>query len=139
MLYSSISQRMGSDIIRVGMVFKNDKNEVLLVKDEINRINTQIYNIPFVDVKEFRETEIINKFNDKYGLKVNKLQGYINETKFLDDKCNEKLQVNMIGKAERINIEDAIWNPIEEIINKSEVTSNVKQCIEVFNYNSNLN
>ena len=139
MLYSSISQKKGENIIRIGMVVKNCKNEVLLIKDKINRINKQIYSIPFVEVNEVKEEKIINEFNDKYGLKIDKLEGYINETNVLDDKCDEILQINMSCKSDNANLQDGIWNHLDEVLNNIKVPSNVKECIEVYKYNSNLN
>lgn len=138
MLYSSISQKKGSDKVRVGIIIENNKNEILLVKDDINRINKKIYNIPFVDVEDFKETEIIDMCNCKYGLKIDKIDRYINENCFLDENCDEKLQINMSCKSNNAFIKNAIWSSVDELLGKTEVTNITKQCIEVYNYNSNL-
>lgn len=138
MLYSSISQKKGSDKVRVGVIIENNNSEILLVKDDIDRINKQIYNIPFVDVKDFKETEIIEACSCKYGLKIDKIDRYINENHFLDENCDEKLQINMSCKSNEPFVKNAIWSTVEDVLDKTEVPNTTKQCIEVYNYNSNL-
>lgn len=138
MLYSSISQKKGSDKVRVGIIIENNNSEILLVKDDIDRINKQIYNIPFVDVKDFKETEIIDAFSCKYGFKIDKVDRYINESRFLDENCDEKLQINMSCKSNEPFVKNSIWSTVEDVLGKTEVPNATKQCIEVYNYNSNL-
>lgn len=138
MLYSVIKPKDENDFIRVGLVAKNDNNEIMLVSETIDRINKSVNCIPYVDVKEFNAKNIISEFNNKYGIKINEVQNYINETSFLDEMCNERLQVNMAGIVNN-NISGVKWSVADDILISMEVPMSVKQCIEVYNYNSNIN
>ncbi len=138
MLYSSISQRKGLDKVRVGIVLENNNGDILLVKNDINRINKQIYNIPFVDIKEFKDTEIIEACKDKYGVIINKVDRYINENSFLDDNCDERLQINMGCKSNVKPVQNAVWSKVEDALLRVDVPNITKQCIEVYKYNLDI-
>jgi len=140
MLYSVIKQKGRDEFVRVGIVAKNDNNEIMLINDNIDRINTSIKSIPYVDIKEFNEVDIISEFNNKYGIRINNLKSYINESSFLDEMCNERLQVNMeCNIVNNNNIEGVSWTKTQNILTDIEVPTDLKQCIEVYTYNENIN
>lgn len=139
MLYSVINQKGEGDFVRVGIVAKNNNNEIMLVNENIDRINKSIINIPYVDVKEFKEENIIRELNNKYGIRIENLNKYINETSFLDEMCNERLQVNMSCTIDENNISNVTWSSAQGILINNQVPEDVKECIEVYDYNFDKN
>lgn len=139
MLYSIIKQKGGEEFVRAGIVARNDKNEIMLVTENIDRINKNVMTMPYVDVREFKEENIVSEFNNKYGIKIDGIQSYINETSFLDEMCNERLQINMTSNVNYNNIPGVKWSVVEDVLNSVEVPTHVKQCIEVYSYNENIN
>jgi len=54
--------------------------------------------------------------------------------------CNERLQVNMeCNIVNNNNIEGVSWTKTQNILTDIEVPTDLKQCIEVYTYNENIN
>ena len=139
MFLDNIYPNKDNGLVRVGLIIENNNTEIMLVKDEIVRINKQVYNIPFVDIKSFNQMELTEKIEKKYGFKIADIKGYINEDNFLDEECNEKLQINMCCRIDGEITNNFKWTTAENILNKVDVPSNVKQCIAIYKYNTSMN
>lgn len=95
-LFDKVEDRIDKKI-RIGIIIKNDKDEILLVKNSIERINKDMYEIPFIEEVNFDKEKIIKDFNIKYEMDILNLREYINEYELLDDNCNKITQINMIA------------------------------------------
>ena len=126
----------------IGIVFTNDKNQALFIKNKIDRINEEIYDIPFVKIEKMEEAEIINEVFKKYGIKITKILSYINEENKLDDKCNNVLRINLLAEAnEEIKLKslETIWESTENITKTNLITESLKKCLEIYEYNCLVN
>ena len=139
-LGSLVSNSNSLKKLKIGLVAVNRNNKVLLIKEKLNRINKSIYNLPTIDIDNLEEKDIINKFNKEYNFKIDKLFGYVNEVNVLDDKCERVEQINLYTKindnmcdSNQIVLRDL--NTIEE---NDLIPENVKNTLEIFNYNKEV-
>lgn len=95
-LFDKVEDRIDKKI-RIGIIIKNDKDEILLVKNSIERINKDMYEIPFIEELKFDKDKIIKDFYIKYEMDIVNLREYINEYELLDDNCNKITQINMVA------------------------------------------
>lgn len=136
-LYSLISNSNSLKKLKIGLVAVNKDNEVFLIKEDLKRINKDIYNIPTIDVDNLEEKNIIKKFNKEYHLKIDKLFGYVNEVNVLDDKCDRVEQINLYTKIND-NMYDYNQNILRNLNSIEEndlIPENVKNTLEIFKYN----
>ena len=136
-LYSLISNSNSLKKLKIGLVAVNKDNKVFLIKEDLKRINKDIYNIPTIDLDNLEEKNIIKKFNKEYHLKIDKLFGYVNEVNVLDDKCDRVEQINLYTKIND-NMYDYNQNILRNLnsIEENEIIpENVKNTLEIFKYN----
>lgn len=140
-LYDRISDIAKGEKVKVGLVVVNKNNEVLLLKENLKRINKTIHNIPTIEIEEIEETKIINEFNQKYGFRINKLCGYVNRTNILDEKCNKILQINLYTNIDNndYDLKENIIKNLNCIENDECIPENIKNTIEIYKYNEQVN
>ncbi len=134
---SLISNANNLKNLRIGLVAVNKNDEVLLIKEDLKRINKAIYNIPTIDTDNLEEKSIINKFNKEYHLKIDKLLGYINEVNVLDDKCEKVEQINFCTEIDgnTSNLNQYILMGLNTIEENELIPEKVKNTLEIFMYN----
>ena len=125
---------------KIGLVAVNKNNEVLLIKEDLKRINKDIYNIPTIDIDNLEEKNIINKFNKEYHLKMDKLFGYLNKVNILDDKCERVEQINFYTKINdnMYDFNNNIFRDLNTIEENELIPENVKNTLEIFKYNKEV-
>ena len=136
-LFDKVEDRIDKKI-RIGIIIKNDKDEILLAKNSIERINKDMYEIPFIEELKFDKDKIIKDFYIKYEMDIVNLREYINEYELLDDNCNKITQINMVADYRKKNITNKAkysWNTINSILKNDNITLNIKSCINVYKYN----
>lgn len=135
-LYDRISNITKGEKVKIGLIIVNKNNEVLLLKENLERINKTIHNIPTIEIEDLEEDKIIKGFNEKYGFKIDKLYGYVNGTNILDEKCNKILQINLYTKIDNnYDLKDNITKELELIEVDECVPENIKNTIQIFKYN----
>ena len=139
-IYSLISNTNNMKKLKIGLVAVNNKNEVLLIKENLERINKDIYNLPTVDTNYLDENSIINEFNKKYNLKIDKLYGYVNEVKILDDKCDIVEQINLYAKINdnMYDFDNNVLKDLYAIEEDEQISEILKNTLEIFMYNENV-
>lgn len=140
-IFNVITNKNLKDKMIVGFILSNKNEEVLLIKRKIDRINKEIYDIPYVNTNKNNEKEILKEVNSKYGINLKNVLGYIDETIVLDDECNTVPQINMHSSIDENGINkqlDYKWEKIDNLINSDIITDSLKNSIEIYKYNKNL-
>ena len=140
-IFSVITNKNLKDKMVIGFILSNKNEEVLLIKRKIDRINKEIYDIPYVNTNKNNEKEILKEVNSKYGINLKNVLGYIDETVVLDDECNTVPQINMHSSIDENDINkqlDYKWEKIDNLINSDIITDSLKNSIEIYKYNKNL-
>jgi 23S rRNA maturation-related 3'-5' exoribonuclease YhaM len=141
-LYDNISNKTLGKKFRVGVVLKNKDNKILLFKNKIKRINKELYDIPCVEIDEFKEENIIYMLKNKYNINIQKIYGYINEYNVLDENCNNNLQVNVcsdIYMDKELMLENYLYRDVDYVLEKCIISDYLRECLEIYKYNFNNN
>ena len=141
-LYNNISNKTLGKKFRVGVVLKNKDNKILLFKNKIKRINKELYDIPCVEIDEFKEENIIYMLKNKYNINIQKIYGYINEYNVLDENCNNNLQVNVcsdIYMDKELMLENYLYRDVDYVLEKCIISDYLRECLEIYKYNFNNN
>jgi len=139
-LYNLVSNVNNFKRLKIGLIAINKKNQVLLIKEDLKRIYKTVYNIPTIDIDYVQENNIIAKFNDEYNLEIDKLFGYVNRIKMLDDKCEKVEQINLYTKINDniSDLDDMIFRNIDTIEEYEFIPENVKDTLEIVKYNKEV-
>lgn len=140
-IFNVITNKNLKDKMVIGFILSNKNEEVLLIKRKIDRINKEIYDIPYVNTNKNNEKEILKEVNSKYGINLKNVLGYIDETVVLDDECNTVPQINMHSSIDENDINNQLdykWEKIDNLINSDIITDSLKNSIEIYKYNKNL-
>lgn len=140
-IFNVITNKNLKDKMVIGFILLNKNEEVLLIKRKIDRINKEIYDIPYVNTNKNNEKEILKEVNSKYGINLKNVLGYIDETVVLDDECNTVPQINMHSSIDENDINNQLdykWEKIDNLINSDIITDSLKNSIEIYKYNKNL-
>ena len=134
MMYSNIiNEKKGP--FRVGVLLIDDNKNVALYKHIDKNIGKEILEIPFIELNEYNERDIINSMYKSYGVKIDKINGYINESNFLDKNCNSITQINIVAKVKNCGILKENLMNVNETYNINAITNNAKQVLDIFQYN----
>lgn len=140
-IFNVITNKNLKDKMVIGFILSNKNEEVLLIKRKIDRINKEIYDIPYVNTNKNNEKEILKEVNSKYGINLKNVLGYIDETVVLDDECNTVPQINMHSSIDENDINNQLdykWEKIDNLINSDIITDSLKNSIEIYKYNKSL-
>lgn len=139
-LHKIISNINKDKKIKIGLIVANENNEVLLIREDLKRINKTIYNIPTIEVYNLEEKNIINTFNKKHNLKIDKIFGYVNKISILDDNCDKVEQINLYteNNENTYNFNQYVLKHLSIIEEEEFVPENVKSTLEIFKYNKKV-
>lgn len=127
--------------INIGIFLKNENDEILIVKENIDSIGKTIYTIPNIEIDKFDSNSIIRGLKNKYKIDVANIDKFLNKDTFLDENCNEKIQINLGAKVYKNRIKDTIsmnWFSIQELLDEPNVIESLKKSIEIYKYNSDI-
>lgn len=136
-LYNLIDNNNTLKKYRIGLVVATKDNKILLLEEDLKRINKVIYNIPTIDIENLDDDNIIIEFNKKYDLKINKIYGYVNKVKILDDKCDIVEQINFYTKVDKDkhDYKRGILRSLNSIEENEFIPEKIKNTLEIFKYN----
>ena len=134
MLYTNLLNKKQTNI-RVGVLLVDDNKNVVLFKHNDENIGKEILEIPYVELKKYNENDIKNNMYKYYGVEFEKINGYINESKFLDKKCNNITQINVVANVKNNGILKDNLMSLDDTYNCNILTNNAKQTLDIYQYN----
>lgn len=121
---------------QIGLFIEDNNGNILVKKEHMKKIKTEVYNVPVICVNGNKKDifKIIKSEFENIQVK-----SFIDEIKYLDELCNEKIQINLFCKVcgeYRINLKDYIWVKPEEFNVNVEVPEYLITSVAIYKYNN---